>query len=253
MNGRIINGKAALCLGTLLGALFLSGQQPPQFEVAVVKQSPPPAGNLININLGTFRNGRLTFGNASLSDLLKFAWSLASNEQLEGTDWMTSQEVRFDIEARAPVKTPREEVALMLQSLLIERLKLAVHREQKTRSYLALVPGKNPPKLGDAEPTGSNTAAGGKISANRMSMQSLAMLLSRFERQTIVDRTGIPGEHRFHLEWATNNALQHTVDALSGPSLYTAVDEQLGLKLESRKGPLDVLVVDHAEKIPIEN
>jgi uncharacterized protein (TIGR03435 family) len=86
-----------------------------------------------------------------------------------------------------------------------------------------------------------------------MSMQTLVMLLSRFERQTIVDRTGITGEHRFRLEWTTNDGLQPAVDAVTGPSLYTAVDEQLGLKLESRKGPLDVLVVEHPEKLPVEN
>jgi uncharacterized protein (TIGR03435 family) len=73
-----------------------------------------------------------------------------------------------------------------------------------------------------------------------MTMQLLATLLSRFERQTIVDMTGLAGPYEIKLEW----------DTAAGPSIFTAVQEQLGLKLESRKGPLDVLVIDHADQIP---
>jgi len=77
-------------------------------------------------------------------------------------------------------------------------------------------------------------------------MSTLAVLLSRFERQTIVDRTGLPDSYDLKLEWVLS-------PGADGLPIYTALQEQLGLKLESRKGPLDVLVIDHAEKTPAEN
>src|ERR1700751_4978208 len=94
-----------------------------EFEVATVKPAPPPPeGDRININLGNVRNGTLTFGNASLSDCLKFAYGLVSDAQLAGPDWIKSKEVRFDIVAQVPPDTPRDRLLLMLQSLLAERL-----------------------------------------------------------------------------------------------------------------------------------
>jgi hypothetical protein len=91
-----------------------------EFEVATMRQSPPPAGDLIDINLGTLRNGRLTFANASLSDCLKFAWQIVSDDQISGPDWIKSKAVRFDIVAQVPPDTPRDQVFLMLQALLAD-------------------------------------------------------------------------------------------------------------------------------------
>jgi len=222
----------------------------PEFEVATVRRSPPPSGDLIDINLGTVRNGKLTFANASLSDCLKFAWQIVSDDQLSGPDWITSKAVRFDIVAQIPTDTPPDRIRLMLQALLTDRLKLSLHHEQKPLPHLALVIGKNGPKLQPPNGSGANPASAGRIAANHMSIQGLAMLLSRFERQTIVDMTGLQGEFAVHLEWTPATA---ALDNPAGASVFTAVQEQLGLKLESRKAPLDVLAVDHAEKIPTEN
>ena len=91
-----------------------------------------------------------------------------------------------------------------------------------------------------------------------MTMGTLAMLLSRFERENILNMTGLKGVFEVNLEWAHDNnrplSLQpDPPDTPSGPSLFTAVREQLGLKLESRKGPVDVLVVDRASQVPTEN
>lgn len=236
-------------------ALFLAPilltAAPPEFEVATVKQSPPPEGDLIQINLGRLDHGKLTFGNASLSDCLKYAYGIASDAQLVGPEWIKSREVRFDIVAQAPPETPREQIDLMLQSLLTERLKVTVHHEQKELPHLALVAGKNGPKLKEVRTsTGANTAARGRITAKNMQMRGLATLLSRFERQTIVDMTGLKGYFEFKLEWTPDDGIKPDD---SGPSIFAAVQEQLGLKLESTRGPIDVLVVDHAEKIPTDN
>jgi uncharacterized protein (TIGR03435 family) len=243
----------ALASALIASGLATAQSQPaprPEFEVAIMRPSPPPAGDLININLGTLRDGKLTFANASLSDCLKFAWKIVSDDQLSGADWITSKAVRFDIVAQIPPDTPPDRTRLMLQALLTDRLKMTLHREQKPLPHLALVIGKNGPKLQPANSSGANPASAGRIAANHMSMQGLATLLSRFERRTIVDMTGLQGEFTVHLEWTPATA---AVDNPPGASVFTAVQEQLGLKLESRKGPLDVLVVDHAEKTPAEN
>lgn len=239
-------------------------QQPPtafnhsEFVVATVKTSPPPRGDTIVINgLGTFRNGKLTFTNASLSDLLKFAYGMTSDSQLSGPDWIKSKDVRFDVVALAPVDTPREQLSLMLQMLLAERLKLVLHHEQRELRFLALVEGKGGSKLHEAKvqaapETTFNVA--GRIVRNQISMPQFALLLSRFERQTVMDLTGLKGFYEVKLEWTPDDGRgRDATDSQIGPSIYTAVQEQLGLKLEARRGPVDVLVVDSAEKIPAEN
>jgi uncharacterized protein (TIGR03435 family) len=234
----------------LAGVLALA-QAPavPEFEVATVKSSPPPAGDLININIGGFRNGKLTFANASLSDCLKFAWGIKSRA------------VRFDIVAQTAPGTPREQLEIMLQVLLADRLKLALHHERKELSFLALIPGKNGANLQAADPdsaaSGNNPSSCGHIASKYMSMKVLATLLSRFEREIVVDQTGIAGPFEVKLDWSPDDGVAPTGNGLSdvpsGPSIYTALQQQLGLRLESRKGPLDVLVVDHAEKVPTDN
>jgi uncharacterized protein (TIGR03435 family) len=241
-------------------------EAPREFEVATVKSSPPTKlGELININLGNFRNGRLTFTNASLSDCLKFAYGIVSDAQISGPEWITSKAVRFDIVAQAPPDIARAQLQLMLQALLADRLKLALHHERKDLPFLALVPGKNRPKIREAKPEStsraSTAAARGRIVSSGMSMELLATLLSRFERQTVVNLTGLEGVFEVKLEWAAydsppianDGAAPASIDVASGPSIFTAVQEQLGLRLESRKGPLDVLVIDHAEQTPTEN
>jgi uncharacterized protein (TIGR03435 family) len=226
----------------------------PQFDVATVKSSPPPSGDTVNINLGTVLNGRLAMTNVSLSDCIKLAYGIVSDDQLVGPDWIGSRQVLFDIVAQSPPETPRDQVLLMLQPLLAERLKLVLHHERKQRSYLGLSIGKNGAKIQPAKPGApiGNLAVRGRIVANQMPMSVLVTVLSRFERETVVDLTGLKGAFEFKLEWAPEGS-PVPQDGASAPTLFTAVQEQLGLKLESRKGPLDVLVVDHAEKVPAEN
>lgn len=262
---KLIDHRMGLGRKTLLFAVIalatVGGYGQPQFDIATVKRSPETGTDRINIDLGNIRNGKLTLTNASLSDCLKFAYGLVSDSQLAGPDWIRSKFIRFDVVAQVPRDTPREQALLMLQTLLTDRLKLVLHHEQKEQSFLALVPGKNGPKLqeakADAPPTGKPQILG-RITSNQMSMGTLAMLLSRFQRQTILDLTGLKGFFEVKLEWTPDNNRPlppggDAADVPSGPSLFTAVGEQLGLKLESRKGPVDVLVVDRAEQVPAEN
>ena len=203
----------------LAGVLALAAA--PEFEVATVKTSPPPAGDLININIGRFINGKLTFANASLSDCLKFAWGIVSDEQIAGPDWITSKAIRFDIVAQTAPGIPREQLEPMLQALLADRLKLALHHERKELSFLALVPGKNGAKLQRANPDSAasvnNPSSRGRIASKYMSMKVLATLLSRFEREIVVDQTGISGPFEVKLDWSPDDGTAN--DVTSGPSI----------------------------------
>jgi uncharacterized protein (TIGR03435 family) len=258
----------------LIGALICAcaaisqAQSPsrPQFEVASLKPSAPTApGEPIAINLGTYRNGRMTLGNVTLGDCIKYAYGIISDDQIAGPDWAKGGTVRFDIIAQTPPDTSQEQALLMLQSLLAERLKLAVHREQRPLSFVALTVGRNGVKFGPAKPDGPVALRNGQIIHSRISMQVLATLISRFERQIVLDMTGLDGFHEIKLIWTPDvfkgrtppggGPIMLNGEAIDpdGPSLATAVSEQLGLRLESRKGPVDVLVIDHAEKVPVAN
>jgi len=240
----------------LLAASSLAAQTAPEFEVATLKRSGPAPGDLININLGTIKNNKLTLTNASLSDCIKFAWGIVADAQLAGPDWLRDKSIRYDVVAEALPGAPREQLLLMLQSLLAERLKVTLHHERRSLSYLALVPGKNGPKF-TREPAAPFPAApipNGflRVAGDHISMHTLVLLLSRYERQTIIDMTGLDGDFGIALQWLRGADQPAGLDS-SGPTVFTAVQEQLGLRLESRKGPLDVLVIDGAEQIPAEN
>lgn len=241
--------RAAL---VLLASLSCTGQVAPSFEVATLKLSPPPTSDSISINLGAFANGRFTMNNVTLSDMIKFAYEIVSDDQLVAPDWNGS--VRFDIEALAAPDTPIADLRKRTQALLTERLGLRWRREGRVLPHLMLVLDSN----GDS--SGSRLAASrsaavpgiqvrGRIDHPRMPMSGLVTLLSRFERQTIVDGTGLQGLYEVKLEWAPDLATAPT----ERPSLFTAVREQLGLRLESRRGPLEVLVVEEASREPAPN
>jgi uncharacterized protein (TIGR03435 family) len=222
-----------------------------QFEVATVKRSPPPTGDRINMNLGNIRNGKLTLENATLSDCLKFAYGLNSDAQLSGPAWIGSKEFLFDVVAVTPQGSTREQNLANLQKLLTERLKIASHHESREMSYLALVVAKGGPKLkpAAADPAPSGPSMAGKVINHQMTMRTLSLLLSRFEKQTVLEMTGLEGAYEVSLTWVPDGSAADD----DRPTLYTALPQQLGLKLEPRKGPVDVLVIDSAEKIPAEN
>ena len=222
------------------------------FEVATLKRSPETGADRININLGSIANRRITFTNASLSDCLKFAYGLVSDEQLAGPDWMKSKAVRYDIVGEAPEGARREDFQAMMQRLLAERLNVALHHEQRVLSTVALVKGPHGVRMkpADAEAAATAPSGRGRIDTPHMDMQRLATLLSRFERITVVDETGLTGLYQFRLEWTPDDARAGGSESGDAPSLYTAVQEQLGLRLEKRKGPMDVIVVERADQVP---
>jgi uncharacterized protein (TIGR03435 family) len=182
---------------------------------------------------------------------------LVSDDQVAGPEWTKSKAVRFDVLAKAPPSTPREQLLLMVRSLLQERFHLATHMERRAIPHLVLSIAKNGPKLHQVErdaATSKKTHWLGDITDEQMSIQTLALLLSRFMRQMVLDETGLKGVYEIKLEWTPEPA-RTVPDAAPepGPSIFTAVQEQLGLKLEARKDAVEVLVIDHADTVPVEN
>jgi uncharacterized protein (TIGR03435 family) len=228
----------------LAGVAATFGQS---FEAASIK---PNRSGSNNSSTHT-TNGRITAENVSLKQLIERAYEVA-DYSLSGPTWLGDD--KFDIAAKQPSGAPPGQMLAMLQSLLGDRFGLMVHRESRSLSGFALVAGKKPPTLHE-KPAGAGTSTSGgrgTLKGTNISMAYLADFLSRTLDQPVQDQTGLPGVFDVSLEW--NPGLAQTdpaSDRLS--SIFTAVQEQLGLKLQAQKVTVDVLVVDHAERVPTEN
>ena len=240
-------------------SLCLSAQQPLTFEVASVKQR--PKGSLISMVGGAPSGSRLTLEAMSLADLISWAYDVKPWQVAGGPPWAGIQHDRtmlddatrrFDITAKAEGDAPRsrEEFRLMLQSLLTERFHLTFHRESRETPVYALVPDKNGPKFHESGPEAKGImrmAGRGKITGSGSTMTQLINWFSNANGvdRPIVDQTGLSGKYDFTLEWSNLTAAASDETA---PSIFNAMREQLGLKLESQKASVDVYVIDHVEK-----
>jgi uncharacterized protein (TIGR03435 family) len=242
-----------------LGAAFAQPVDPgPAFDVASVKPSPPALpGHNIMINLGGASHGVVTLTNATLGECIRYAYGLAGEDQVSGPDWIKDRQLRVDIVAKAPPDTPNDRLLLMTQRLLQERFRLAIHTEQRRLFHYDLSISKKGLKLHeskDSAPTVLRAYQLGLLSYERLSMRALAGLLSRLLREPVVDRTGLAGSYDVNLEWAPYDPdAAVAADAPERPDIFRALEEQLGLRLEMAKTPIDVLVVDHAVKVPLSN
>jgi len=151
-----------------------------------------------------------------------------------------------------------------MQRLLADRFKLAIHRETKEMTIYALLAGKNISKLHPAADGGDGQKSQFRIGRGQLNLQSstmaqLADALSKMVGRNVIDRTGIPGSFDIKLEWTPDPSEggvrgpdgpkeDTAAVADTGPSIFTAIQEQLGLKLEGQKGPVEVVVIDHVEK-----
>jgi uncharacterized protein (TIGR03435 family) len=226
------------------------------FEVASVKPEGPPEGNVYYANLGRIEHGELTMSNVTLSEAVRFAWGINNDAQVGGPDWIKDKSIRYQVHAKASPDTPRPQVLVMLQKLLTERFHLETHMEQRELAHLELSRGNKPLKIHpmrEGSDASQNKNGMGHIISNGMTMEVLTTVLSRFLRQPILDRTGLEGRYTLDLTWAPEGRTPEPADAPPGPSIYAAVQEQLGLKLEARKSPVPVIVVDSAERVPIGN
>jgi uncharacterized protein (TIGR03435 family) len=252
-------GVVTVLIMATLGAILARPSHAQSFEVASVRVGAPiPIGENYNINLGTVSHGTLTLTNTTLADCLRFAYSLTSDSLIAGEGWIKSKEHRYTIVAKGSPETTRDEMLLMLRTLLTERFKLEFHREPREMSYYALVPSKKGPKIELATTDGqgpNESNGGGRIVRRQLSMLMLATLIARFELRgaTVLDETGLKGLYGVNLQWTPGADVNANPDGAAGPSLFTALQEQLGLRLEAKKGPVEVMVIDRAEKNPVEN
>jgi uncharacterized protein (TIGR03435 family) len=260
----------------VLVALAVDHAQPPKFDVVSIKLSPPGAGSTVSSGggPGTRRPGVWTFQRMELHNIVWIAFNLRS-QQLVAPEWM--HEPRFDITVKIPEGVSPEQFYLRFQDMLAERFGLKVHRESKEVQGYELTVAKNgpkfkpstseppagpppapqPPTLGaDGFPVVSPRMTGVNIMRNRARGQWLRARIERLVRNVdsavgkpVVDATGLNGIYDLSLYWVVDPMQP---DA-GGPTLFGALQDQLGLKLEAKKVMLPVVVVDHAERVPTEN
>lgn len=288
---------------------------PLSFEVASIK---PSAGDGHMVTVQMAPGGRYTASGVTVKLLIQQAYDVRDFQISGGPSWLTSE--RYDIVAKAETNANREQVKLMLQSLLKERFNLVLHRETRDLPIYSLVVGKNGHKLhlSEIQPSeqpggppanapqggprvviggaaqgggpqggmaggmagaaggGAGAAGGpqrsgaqmrmgrGQLSAQMAPLVALATMLSQQLGRPVLDKTELKGSFDFKLEWTPDEtqrgmgfegerpAADIAPPGESGPSLFTAVQEQLGLRLESQRGPVEILVLDRIER-PSEN
>ena len=300
---------SAVCFGQ-------TGTLSPSFEVASIKPAPPPSDpHRFMVGMrggpGTPDPGQIMYSNVNLRNVLMQAYDV-KDFQISGPGWLATE--RYDITAKVPAGTTKEQFRLMLQNLLAERFQVSLHHETKDLPMFALVMAKGGVKMKespdapaapteDGGPKGPSVGygaappkpvmgkdgmpqmpAGGmrggmmmSVNGGRMRMQAsgvqIAQLVNMLATQLsrpVVDQTGLTAKYDYTLDFAPEPGQGHgpmgapmgggpggpgagDSNDQAGPNLVTAVQEQLGLKLEAKKGPVDLLVVDRAEKTPTEN
>jgi uncharacterized protein (TIGR03435 family) len=249
-----LTGDAAIRSASPGGAQSLAGSHAATFEVASIRpNSASKAGGE-----GSYRSkiefaaDRLTMRNVDLSECIQWAYGIPFY-RISGLNSLKTE--RYDIFAKAEGPVPLSQLEAMLQDLLAKRFSLTLHRETKMLGVYELVPAKGGPKLPAPKAEGEILGAHSSESLPRVSdgnfvfqdtsMTEFAEKLSQLRDidRPVVDRTGVKGVFDITLKGAATAMLQP-----DGPSLFTLVQEQLGLKLVSAKAPIEVLVVEHAEE-----
>ncbi len=238
----------------ILLAVFCAAAQndaPPTFDSASIKPNHSGSGS----SSSHTRPANVEMVNYSLFQVLAHAYQL-KDYQIQAPDWMSSE--RFDILAKAPFGTPEKALPAMLQTLLAERFKLVAHRETKEFPVYCMVVAKGGFKLQavEAGPGGMNSNSdemGGQLKATRTTLERMAQWLSQRVDRPVIDMTGIQGSFDFELKYSRDNAKAESDNTPHYPIVPLAIQEQLGLRLEKRTAPIEILIVDRAEKVPVEN
>ena len=244
-----------LLLATLLIGPFdfaQGTQSAPKFDVTSVK---PNAGGQEYVKFDPQPGGRLSITNASLRMVMGWAYGVQDTQLAGGPDWVGS--ARFDFLAKAEGNPTTSEMRVMLRSLLVDHFKLAFHNETRELPVYSLNRIHNDGKLGPQLALSAESKCGApadgdsrqrrcefdvrwaNVHGHGLPMELLTTTLAGFTARPVVDRTEITAPVDFDLTWGTD---------ANGPSIFTAVEEQLGLKLEPSRAPVGILVIDRAEK-----
>jgi uncharacterized protein (TIGR03435 family) len=284
---------AALFCGATFGQSLSPAETPLAFEVASVKPTALPTrgcGYRMEGGPGSSDPGRVELHNISLAALVRLAYlgniHACESYWLSAPAWLDSE--GFEIVAKLPPGTTWPQEQLMLLNLVVERFKLAIHREPKVISAYALLVGKYGPKFkesvespasGDANenapaspsahppkattdnegfpapaPPGSWTIRRNNHTRMQLSKVEVVTLARQLRNQLgvpVTDATGLKGTYDFTLSFLSDSLAASDSDV--APDLFTAVQQQLGLRLEPSKATIEVIVVDHVGKVPIEN
>jgi uncharacterized protein (TIGR03435 family) len=231
----------------------------PGFEVATIKPSNPDTqGKYITIRGGMFKSA-----NFSLADLVAFAYGVNTKQIVGAPSWAETD--RYDIEGKpdTPGTPNAEQLRTMVKKLVAERFSLKFHMEKKELSVYALARGKGEPKLTKAEVDAGNLpglffTGLGKLNVTNATMENFCHLMQEAVLdRPVVDQTGLAGKWNFTLNWTPDESQfggmgfkvpPPSDKADAPPPLFTAIQEQLGLKLEATKAPVDVMAIDTVEK-----
>jgi uncharacterized protein (TIGR03435 family) len=234
----------------------------PTFDVASVKASQPATGGeqrrRENIQVSP---GTVTMRNVNLKTCIRWAYHV-TEYQVTGPAWLDSE--RYEITGKAAGPATEDQLRLMMLAMLQERFKLALHRQTKDFSVYVLVAGKNGPKVHESTTEGETSIETNQkqmsVSVQRAPVSQLVEMLSNVLRAPVIDMTGLKGRYDVAVnvtKYAADMAAQgKSVEATPMDPLALiamVLQGELGLKLEAKKMPLDLLIVDHAEKAPVEN
>jgi uncharacterized protein (TIGR03435 family) len=235
-----------------------------KFEVASIKPSDP---DLRGMRLQRIAGGSLRTSGTSLRTLIEFAYDIGDFQLSGGPSWIRNE--RYDILARPEKpegpddlgsateeqkKSVYEKLRERTRSLLADRFGLVVHRETGERSVLVLAVAKNGHKLQAPTEESGISRDLGVISSNGATVEMLTHVLAMVLGSPVLDKTGLEGRYKFKLEWTeeARKGVPIPPDANasdpSGPSIYSAIQQQLGLKLETQKAPVDMILIDRAQK-----
>ena len=249
--------KIEIGVGLLLAAITVVCGQTPSFDVASIKPAPPVTTEQMlarTAHIGMKVDGaRVDIGSASLKNLIIQAYHVESY-QVAGPDWLETYRQNFDILAKMPDGATREQIPEMIQQLLVERFKLAAHRESREYQVYALVAGKNGTKI-KAAPSGAAFAFTTSVnpdgtihSQQTVTMAMFAQFLTPYVDRPVLDMTEMQGTYEIGMDVSR----QSRTDPGFGSEFFAAV-QQLGLKLEPRKMARETIVVDRLEKMPTDN
>lgn len=271
----------------------------PEFDVASLKPSPPPEGRMPSIprmtgGPGTADPTRVSYRNMPLAMLITEAYEVNAADVV-GPTWATTWDLlgdkdKYDIEAKLPAQTSKEQLRSMMQNLLAERFALKVHRERKEVSAFALVLAKNGPKIKESPPVAGDADSEQKVDVSvrgedgfpvtppgytglfvrvtsghtrvkfiRYSMDQFAKWTRVNSKRPGVDRTGLTGRYDFYFEFGNDIGVPQTAVGYSpeaidqGEAFSVALQTQLGLKLTSDTTEIELLVIDHIARIPTAN
>jgi uncharacterized protein (TIGR03435 family) len=234
------------------------------FEVATIKPANPENRGL-SMLVGRGGNNLFTTTNSTVNDLITLAYGLHARQIAEGPSWLESE--KFDISAKPeqPGIPNLTQLQVMVRKLLADRFGLAFHIEKREVSAYVISVGRNGPKLSKSESGGNLPGFGGRgpggVTVVNSTMAEFAgFLQSRILDRPVVDQTGLSGKFNFTLEWRPDqaqlpqgpNAPQLPPEIENRPDLFTAIQEQIGLKLDAARAPVEVYVVDKVQK-PSEN